>query len=186
MHSSVTIIGVIIGVVILFFGRKLFWLCVAAVGFAVGVKIAPLLVNESASLLALLIALIFGVLGALLALFLQKIAIAVLGFLAGGKLATAIAAAFFCPVCAILDHHFRDRRHHRSDFVTSTVWLGTDRCLLLYRRVLDSKRHCAAADRFDTRVHRSRDRRHIYAGSIVPQNCDLERDWLRHVESLKR
>ena len=81
--------------VILFFGRKLFWLCVAAVGFAVGVKIAPLLVNESASLLALLIALIFGVLGALLALFLQKIAIAVLGFLAGGKLATAIAAAFF-------------------------------------------------------------------------------------------
>ena len=95
MHSSVTIIGVLIGVVILFFGRKLFWLCVAAVGFAVGVEIAPLLVNESSSLLALLIALIFGVLGAMLALFLQKIAIAVLGFLAGGKLATAIAAAFF-------------------------------------------------------------------------------------------
>jgi len=95
MHSSVTIIGVLIGVVILFFGRKLFWLCVAAVGFAVGVEIAPLLVNESSSLLALLIALIFGVLGALLALFLQKVAIAVLGFLAGGKLATAIAAAFF-------------------------------------------------------------------------------------------
>ena len=95
MHSSVTIVGVLIGVVILFFGRKLFWLCVAAVGFAVGVEIAPLLVNESSSLLALLIALIFGVLGALLALFLQKVAIAVLGFLAGGKLATAIAAAFF-------------------------------------------------------------------------------------------
>jgi hypothetical protein len=95
MHSSVTIVGVLIGVVILFFGRKLFWLCVAAVGFAVGVEIAPLLVNESSSLLALLIALVFGVLGALLALFLQKVAIAVLGFLAGGKLATAIAAAFF-------------------------------------------------------------------------------------------
>jgi len=94
MHSSATIIGVLIGVVVLFFGRKLFWLCVAAVGFAVGVEIAPLLVNES-SLLALLIALVFGVLGALLALFLQKVAIAVLGFLAGGKLATAIAASFF-------------------------------------------------------------------------------------------
>ena len=94
MHSSVTIVGVVIGIAILFFGRKLFWLCVAAVGFAVGVEIAPLLVNE-ASLLALLIALVFGVLGALLALFLQKVAIAVLGFLAGGKLATAIAAAFF-------------------------------------------------------------------------------------------
>ena len=95
MHSSVTIVGALIGIVILFFGRKLFWLCVAAVGFAVGVEIAPLLVNEASSLLALIIALVFGVLGALLALFLQKIAIAVLGFLAGGKLATAIAAAFF-------------------------------------------------------------------------------------------
>ena len=95
MHSSVTIVGVLIGIVILFFGRKLFWLCVAAVGFAVGVQIAPLLVNEASSLLALVIALAFGVLGVLLALFIQKIAIAVLGFLAGGKLATAIAAAFF-------------------------------------------------------------------------------------------
>ena len=95
MHSSVTIVGVLIGIAILFFGRKLFWLTVAAVGFAVGVEIAPLLVNEPSSLLALLIALVLGVLGALLALFLQKVAIAVLGFLAGGKLATAIAAAFF-------------------------------------------------------------------------------------------
>ena len=95
MHSSVTIVGVIMGVVILFFGRKLFWLCVAAVGFAAGQQIAPLLVNEASSLLALIIALVFGILGALLAVFIQKIAIAVLGFLAGGKLATAIAAAFF-------------------------------------------------------------------------------------------
>ncbi len=95
MHSSATIIGVVIGVVILFFGRKLFWLCVAAVGFAVGLEIAPMLVNEASSLLALVIALVFGVLGALLALFIQKVAIALLGFLAGGKLATAIAAAFF-------------------------------------------------------------------------------------------
>lgn len=95
MHSSVAIVGVIIGVVILFFGRKLFWLCVAAVGFAVGVEIAPQLVHEPSSLLALVVALVFGLLGALLALFLQKIAIAVLGFLAGGKLACAIAGAFF-------------------------------------------------------------------------------------------
>ena len=95
MHSSVAIVGVLIGVVILFFGRKLFWLCVAAVGFAVGVEVAPQLVHEPSSLLALVVALVFGLLGALLALFLQKIAIAVLGFLAGGKLACAFAGAFF-------------------------------------------------------------------------------------------
>jgi hypothetical protein len=84
-----------LGIVILFFGRRLFWLCVAAAGFAVGVEVAPHLVNEPSPLLALVIAVVFGLLGALLAIFLQKVAIAVLGFLAGGKIGTAIAAAFF-------------------------------------------------------------------------------------------
>jgi hypothetical protein len=95
MHFSVAIVGALIGVVILLFGRKLFWLCVAAVGFAAGVEIAPHLVHEPSPLLALTVALVLGLIGALLALFLQKIAIAILGFLAGGKLAGAIAAAFF-------------------------------------------------------------------------------------------
>jgi len=94
MHFSVAIVGALIGFVILLFGRKLFWLCVAAVGFAAGVEIAPHLVHEPSPLLALTVAIILGIIGALLALFLQKIAIAVLGFLAGGKLAGAIAAAF--------------------------------------------------------------------------------------------
>src|SRR5258707_980256 len=94
MHFSVAIVGALIGVVILLFGRKLFWLCVAAVGFAAGVEIAPHVVHEPSPLMALTIALVLGLIGALLALFLQKIAIAVLGFLAGGKLAGAIAAAF--------------------------------------------------------------------------------------------
>src|SRR5947199_2299975 len=95
MHFSVAILGALIGMWILLFGRKLFWVCVAAVGFAAGVEIAPHLVNEPSPLLALTVALVLGLIGALLALFLQKIAIAVLGFLAGGKLAGAIAAAFF-------------------------------------------------------------------------------------------
>jgi len=42
---SVPIVGALIGAVILLFGRKLFWLCVAAVGFAAGVEIAPHLVH---------------------------------------------------------------------------------------------------------------------------------------------
>ena len=95
MHFSVAIVGALIGAVILLFGRKLFWLCVAAIGFAAGVEIAPHFVNEPSPLLALTIALVLGLIGALLELFLQKIAIAVLGFLAGGKLAGAIAGAFF-------------------------------------------------------------------------------------------
>ena len=95
LSFSVAIVGALIGAVILLFGRKLFWLCVAAVGFATGVELAPHLAHEPSPLLALAIALVLGLIGALLALFLQKVAIAVLGFLAGGKLAGAIAAAFF-------------------------------------------------------------------------------------------
>ena len=95
MNFSIPIFSILIGVVILFFGRKLFWLCVAAIGFAAGVELAPHLVQEPSALLSLTIAILLGIIGALLALFLQKIAIAVLGFLAGGKLAGAIAAAFF-------------------------------------------------------------------------------------------
>jgi len=95
MYSSVAIVGVLIGIAILFFGRKLFWLCVAAVGFALGVEIAPHIIQEPSSILGLMVALVLGLVGALLALFLQKVAIAVLGFLAGGYLAGAIAAAFF-------------------------------------------------------------------------------------------
>ncbi len=95
MNLPVPIVSALIGAVILFFGRKLFWLCVAAVGFAAGLEIAPLVVSQPTSLLALTFALVLGFLGALLAMFLQKIAIAIFGFLAGGKLATAIAGTFF-------------------------------------------------------------------------------------------
>jgi len=95
MNLPVPILGAIIGVIILFFGRRIFWLCVAAVGFAAGVELAPHLVHEPTPLLALSIAVVLGFVGALLAIFLQKIAIAIVGFLAGGKLAVAVAAALF-------------------------------------------------------------------------------------------
>jgi len=94
LEFSAPIIGAVVGVIILLFGRKLFWLCVAAVGFAAGVELAPHLVQQPSPLLALTFALILGFVGALLALFLQKIAIAIVGFISGGKLALAVAAAF--------------------------------------------------------------------------------------------
>jgi hypothetical protein len=95
MHFAVPVVGALIGVVVLLFGRKLFWLCVAAVGFLAGIELAPHLVTEPSPLLQLGVALVLGLLGTLLAFLLQKIAIAVVGFLAGGKLAGAIASAFF-------------------------------------------------------------------------------------------
>ena len=95
MHFTVPLVGALIGIVVLLFGRKLFWLCVAAVNFLASVELAPHLVNEPSPLLQLAVALVLGLLGALVAFLLQKIAVAIVGFLAGGKLAGAIAAAFF-------------------------------------------------------------------------------------------
>ena len=94
MNLPIPILSVIIGAVILLFGRKLFWLCVAAVGFALGVEMAPHLVHQPTSLLALTFALILGFIGALVALFLQRLAIGMVGFLAGGRLAWGIVTAF--------------------------------------------------------------------------------------------
>lgn len=94
LEWSTPIVGAVLGVVILLFGRKLFWLCVAAVGFAAGVELAPHLVQQPAPLLALTFALVLGFIGALLALFLQKLAIAIVGFLSGGKVALALSGAF--------------------------------------------------------------------------------------------
>ncbi|HEV2839800.1 MAG TPA: DUF4203 domain-containing protein [Chthoniobacterales bacterium] len=94
-NFSVPILGVLIGAAILLFGRKLFWLFVAAIGFAVGIEIAAYFMRDPPLWLTLVAALGLGILGALLAILLQKFAIAVAGFIAGGRLASALLAAFF-------------------------------------------------------------------------------------------
>jgi Domain of unknown function (DUF4203) len=94
-NLSVPIIGVLVGAVILLFGRKLFWLFVAAIGFAVGVELAAYFMHDPPVWLTLVAALGLGILGALLAILLQKFAIAVAGFIAGGRLASAFLATFF-------------------------------------------------------------------------------------------
>src|SRR3954453_7937555 len=95
MNLSVPIISVIVGVAILLFGRKLFWLFVAALGFAAGIGFPGYFMKEPPQWMTLLVALGCGVIGALLAILLQKIAIAVAGFIAGGRIAWALAAAFY-------------------------------------------------------------------------------------------
>jgi len=87
--------SIVTGALILFFGRKLFWLFVAAVGFAIGFQTATYLFREPSPWIVLLISLGVGILGALLAILFQKVAIALAGFVAGGRLAVALAAMFF-------------------------------------------------------------------------------------------
>src|SRR5256886_17521224 len=94
MNLPIPILSVLIGAIILFLGRKLFWLCVAAVGFAAGVEVAPHLMYEPTPNFEFSIAVVFGFVGALLAVFLQKIAVGIAGFLVGGQMGKWLVVAF--------------------------------------------------------------------------------------------
>jgi uncharacterized protein DUF4203 len=96
MNLSVPTVSVLVGVAILLLGRRLFWLFVAAMGFVFGSQIAAQVTHQPASSpVVLLVAIGFGIVGALLAILLQKIAIGVAGLIAGGRIALGLSAAFF-------------------------------------------------------------------------------------------
>ena len=81
------------GVALLILGRKLFWLFAAVIGFLFGMSIAQQLLPGQSQTVMLLVALIIGVLGAVLAITVQKIAIGLMGFIAGGYLVYLIIPA---------------------------------------------------------------------------------------------
>jgi len=96
MNLSVPTISVLVGAAILLLGRRLFWLFVAAMGFVFGAQIATQVTHKPpSSPVVLLVAIGLGILGALLAILLQKLAIGVAGFYAGGRVAQGLSAAFF-------------------------------------------------------------------------------------------
>jgi hypothetical protein len=88
------LIQLILGGGLLAAGRKLFWLFTGAAGFVVGAQLGARFFGEQAGAAAggpvLLVALAAGVAGALLAVALQQVAIALTGFVAGGYLVLAI------------------------------------------------------------------------------------------------
>ncbi len=84
------VVQVIAGGLLLAFGRRLFWLFVAACGFAVGLRLTNQFLVTRSDWLALIVALAAGVFGALLALFFQHLAIGVAGFLAGALIAVGV------------------------------------------------------------------------------------------------
>jgi hypothetical protein len=78
-------VSIAVGLALVLFGRRLFWLFVGGIGFVAGVTIVGKLAGESMDhWMTLAIALLAGLLGALLCIFLQKLALGVAGFLGGG------------------------------------------------------------------------------------------------------
>jgi hypothetical protein len=85
------LIAILVGIAMLLFGRRLFWVFVAGIGFVSGALLAAEFLSEQEAWVLLVAAVVAGVVGALLALLAQKIAIGIAGFLAGGYLGHIIA-----------------------------------------------------------------------------------------------
>ena len=88
-----TILSILLGLILLAFGHKLFWLLVGALGFVAGMTIATRYFHNYPDS-HLLIAFAVAAVGALLAIFLQKVAVGVAGFVGGGYLALTLAERF--------------------------------------------------------------------------------------------
>jgi hypothetical protein len=85
-----TIFRLLSGIVLLIFGRNLFWLLVAAVGFLAGVSLAPRILPQESEGVILIVAIVVGLVGALLALLVPNVIGMITGFVAGGYLALTL------------------------------------------------------------------------------------------------
>ena len=75
-------VTLIVGLAVLLFGRRLFWLFVGAAGFLVGLHVAPTLFHGPEWLMVV-VALGLGIIGAVLAVVFQWLAVCLAGFAAG-------------------------------------------------------------------------------------------------------
>lgn len=83
-------LSLLVGVVLLLLGRRIYWLFVGGVGFVAAMTLVTRLTNVQRDWLVILIALAAGVVGAVLAVLLQRVAIGIGGFLAGGYIVLSL------------------------------------------------------------------------------------------------
>jgi hypothetical protein len=82
-----------LGLLLLGAGRRLYWLFVGVVGFSAGLLVTMYFL-EDRPLLALFVSIAAGLLGAVLAIFLQRVLVGIAGFLVSGFLAVNLLAQF--------------------------------------------------------------------------------------------
>ena len=87
------VITILLGIGLLFAGRKLFWLFVGAAGFMTGVSLVTNGGNASEPF-AIIVGIVVGLIFAALAMFFKSLAIALAGFIGGGALALTLAGWF--------------------------------------------------------------------------------------------
>lgn len=84
------LIRVLIGLSVLFYGRQFFWLFVGGVGFMFALTVTHQFLIGRPEWQVLMFGLTAGMLGALCALALERVAVAVAGCLAGGAVAVRV------------------------------------------------------------------------------------------------
>ncbi|MGI9172639.1 MAG: DUF4203 domain-containing protein [Chthoniobacterales bacterium] len=82
-----TALTLVVAALLLFLGRRIYWLFVGGVGFFIAMDWATRMFAPHSQTTLLLIGLVAGLVGALLAIFFQRLAVALAGFFAGGHFA---------------------------------------------------------------------------------------------------
>lgn len=81
---------VLVGVLLLVLGRRLYWLFVAGVGFLYGLKLAPRLMPDQSEAVIVVAALALALAGALLAVVATRVVLAMIGFAVVGGMAALL------------------------------------------------------------------------------------------------
>ena len=92
--TPASIVTLVVGLAVLLFGRRLFWLFVGAVGFAAGAGVGAALFPDQPEWLILLVALGIGLLGAWLATVVEVALVGVASFFAGAYAGLSLLRLF--------------------------------------------------------------------------------------------
>lgn len=88
------LIHIVAGIFLLAGGRKFFWFFVGAIGFITGLTFADQILTINSPAITLAAGIILGIIGIFIAVFMQRFAIFVAGFLAGSYIAYMAVTSF--------------------------------------------------------------------------------------------
>ena len=89
-RRTMMLLRILAGIGLLIMGRRLFWLFVGLIGFIWGMHLASHFFSGQPGWMVVAIALMAGILGALFALLLQRLAVGLAGFLAGAYIVVSL------------------------------------------------------------------------------------------------
>jgi hypothetical protein len=81
---------VLVGLLLLVLGRRLYWLFVAGIGFLYGLELAPRLMPGQSEAVIVVVALVLAIAGALVAVVAARVVLGMIGFVAGGGTAVLL------------------------------------------------------------------------------------------------